>query len=65
MTGGSRTTFYRDNHNEDNNKKYNRKTIAIIIFIGALLSAKLYFLWFWPGELNNYFYHYYMLLFCI
>jgi hypothetical protein len=47
MTGGSRTTFYRDNHNEDN-KKYNRKTIAIIIFVAALSAAKLYFLWFWP-----------------
>ncbi len=40
MTGGSRTTIYRDNHNEDNNRKYNRKTIAIIISIGALLAAK-------------------------
>ena len=48
MTGVSRTTFYRDYDNEDN-KKYNRKTIAIIIFIGALLAARLYFLWFWPG----------------
>jgi hypothetical protein len=48
MTGRSRTTFYRDNHNEDNNKKYyNRKTIAIIMLVGALLAAKLYFLWFW------------------
>ena len=47
MTGGNRTTFYRDNYNEDN-KKYNRKTVAIIMFVGALLAAKLYFLWFWP-----------------
>jgi hypothetical protein len=49
MTGGSRTTaFYQDNQYEDNNKKYNQKTIAIIIFVGALLAAKLYFLWYWP-----------------
>ena len=41
MTGGSRTTFYRDNHNEDN-KKYNRKTIAIIIFVGALFWQQNY-----------------------
>jgi hypothetical protein len=47
MTGGYKTTFYRDNHNEDN-KKYNPKTLAIIIFVGALLAAKLYLLWFWP-----------------
>jgi hypothetical protein len=48
MTGRSRTTFYRDNLNEDNNKKYyNRRTIAIFMFVGALLAAKLYFLWFW------------------
>ena len=48
MTGGSRTTFYRDNYNEDNNKKYNRKTVAIIMFVVAILAAKLSLLWFWP-----------------
>ncbi len=34
MIERSRTTFYRDNHNEDI-KKFNRKTIAIIIFVAA------------------------------
>jgi hypothetical protein len=39
MTGGSRTTIYRDTHNKGNNRKYNLKTIAIIIF--ALNLARL------------------------
>jgi hypothetical protein len=32
MTGGSRTTFYRDNHNEDNNKK------GSVVFIGVIFG---------------------------
>ena len=45
----SRTTISRGNEDEDKKlKKLGKATIAISIAGGALLVAKLYFLWFWP-----------------
>lgn len=44
----SRTTIFRDNEDDDKKrKKLGKATIAISIAVGALLAAKLYFLWFW------------------
>jgi hypothetical protein len=43
----TKATIYRDNHN-DRNRKSGKVTIAIVVAVGALVAAKLYFLGFWP-----------------
>lgn len=46
----SRTTIFRGNDNEEDDKKrkFGKVTLAIVVTVGAILTAKLYFLWAWP-----------------
>ena len=48
MITQTKTTIYRDNHNDDNKRKSGKVTIASIIAVVGLLAAKIFFPRFWP-----------------
>jgi hypothetical protein len=49
----TRTTVYRDNHDNNRNRKSGKVTHAFVAAVDALLAAKLYFLSFGVNSLKS------------